>query len=277
MGSSPKEPAEAGRMLREDVCCPQEGALRKAPSGRPGARRVGHRVGLPSRVSGVWEVLGEEGGAAGLRAACVSACRASLAFWDVIPQGLQGGEVSPLCHHPGHEKLGFSRWNKGRTPGLEGWHIEEWFVGVSESKQGQEEAESGLGRDGDPPCPPRTGHQAENSVFPPSCGHLCSVHWHDTAPTHTLLDTRVWRRRDSSQTGGFRGTAAEDSNKSQSGPGAGRQPWCRGVARAVGSGVREVEAGPVGSSEMELLRPECLCRRPGPTLEAPVTRGVLGL
>ena len=132
-------------------------ASRRVPSGRPGARRMGHQVGLPSRVSGMWEVLGEEGRAARLRAACVSACRASLAFWDMIPQGLAGGEVSPLCHHPGHEKLGFSRWNKARTPGLEGWHIEEWFVGVSESKQGQEGAERGLGRDGDPPALPGRG------------------------------------------------------------------------------------------------------------------------
>ena len=25
-------------------------------------------------------------------------------------------------------------------------------------------------------------------MFPPPCGDLCSVHWHDPAPTHTLLD-----------------------------------------------------------------------------------------
>lgn len=50
-----------------------------------------------------------------------------------------------MCQHPRLEKLGFSGRNKGRTPGLEGWHIEEWFVALSESKQGQEEAESGLG------------------------------------------------------------------------------------------------------------------------------------
>ena len=30
------------------------------PKGRPGARWVGHRVGLPARVSGVWEVLGRK-------------------------------------------------------------------------------------------------------------------------------------------------------------------------------------------------------------------------
>lgn len=106
----------------------------------------------------------------------------------MIPQGLQGGEVSPLYQHPGHEKLGFSKWNKGGTPGLEGRHTEEWLVALSESKQGQEEAESGLGEGQRPPCPPRTGRQAENSAFPPPCRDLCSVHWHDPAPTHKLLD-----------------------------------------------------------------------------------------
>lgn len=33
---------------------------RRVPSGRPGARWVGHQVGLPARVSGVWDVLGRK-------------------------------------------------------------------------------------------------------------------------------------------------------------------------------------------------------------------------
>lgn len=63
VGNSPKEPAEAGQRLGENVCCPQEGALREAwgqAGGPPGGpARQGFR-----RVGGV----GEEGGAAGLRA-----------------------------------------------------------------------------------------------------------------------------------------------------------------------------------------------------------------
>ena len=59
MGNSPKEPAEAGQRLGENVCCPQEGALREAwgqAGGPPGGpARQGFR-----RVGGV----GEEGGAA---------------------------------------------------------------------------------------------------------------------------------------------------------------------------------------------------------------------
>lgn len=68
VGNSPKEPAEAGGRLDENVCCPQEGALREAwgqvggPPGGPAGQ--GFR-----RVGGV----GEEGGAAGLKAVCVSA------------------------------------------------------------------------------------------------------------------------------------------------------------------------------------------------------------
>lgn len=33
---------------------------RRVPSERPGARWVGHQVGLPARVSGVWDVLGRK-------------------------------------------------------------------------------------------------------------------------------------------------------------------------------------------------------------------------
>ena len=52
MGNSPKEPAEAGRMLGEGVCCPQEGALRKAwgqadgPPGGPALKGFRHVGGV---------------------------------------------------------------------------------------------------------------------------------------------------------------------------------------------------------------------------------------
>ena len=76
--------------------------------------------------------------------------------------------MSPLCQHPRLEKLGFSGWNKGRTPGLEGWHIEEWFVALSESKQGQEEAEWAQGGTVTTPLPSQDGGSGREPGVPSS-------------------------------------------------------------------------------------------------------------
>lgn len=46
------------------------------------------------------------------------------------PQGLQVGAMIHLCTIWGQEKLGFSRCNKGRTPGQGRLAYREWFMDV---------------------------------------------------------------------------------------------------------------------------------------------------
>ena len=113
----------------------------------------------------------------------------------MTPQGLQGGEASPLCQHPRLEKLGFSGWNKEEPQGWEGgtlrsgswrsqspdrarrklsglrlggWHIEEWLVALSESRQGQEEAEWAQGGTVTTPLPSQDGGSGRELGVPSS-------------------------------------------------------------------------------------------------------------
>lgn len=172
---------------------------------------------------------------------------ASSAFWVMIPQGLQGGEVSPLYQHPGMRSWAFPSGTKEEPQGWEGCTLRSGSVALSESKQGQEEAEEWPGEGQRPLPPPRDGRQGrELGGSSSGAGRdLCSVHWHMTQHLHTsywigsLEEERLQPDRE-----GSRGTAAADVTSHRVRPWGWAVPCCRGVT--PGHGVRGQRGGPGG-------------------------------
>ena len=96
------------------------------------------------------------------------------------PQGLQGGAMIPLCTIWGRQKLGFSRCNKGRTPGPGRLAYRVVHGSGAEARGG------GSG--------PPGGRIVQSAVRTrcslPRAG-ICVLSTGTTqAPTHALLDTR---------------------------------------------------------------------------------------
>lgn len=151
MGNSPKEPAEAGGRLDENVCCPQEGASQRGLG--PGGWATVHLPGQGFRRGMCWE----EGGAAGLESSLRFSLGASpQPFWVMIPQGLQGGEEVLCTSIPGMRSWAFPSGTKEEPQGWKGGTLRSgsWH---SQSPNRARRKPSGLGRGSDPLPPPRTG------------------------------------------------------------------------------------------------------------------------